>query len=175
MKTTIQSNRLANAKYKVAAMLCLTCMLAFSKNEAPASAGKALVRTPVVELRDNVLAGKRPGPQSDRVDNSGQPIAIGSRTDNAALEREERALVEAIIKARAGSVLNGQFENIKKAARSLDLATDRCKIGVGTQIGVPNAQTALTEALESYVDALQDYSVALATFIRATGADLGHL
>jgi outer membrane protein TolC len=37
-----------------------------------------------------------------------------------------------------------------------------------------NAQTALTETRGSNVDALRDYSVARATLIRATGADVQH-
>ena len=74
----------------------------------------------------------------------------------------------------ARSVLTAQTENIKKAVRALELATDRYKVGAGTQIDVLNAQTALTEARGSYVDALRNYSVARATLIRATGADLQH-
>jgi outer membrane protein TolC len=74
----------------------------------------------------------------------------------------------------AQSVLTAQAENIKKAVRSLELATDRYKVGAGTQIDVLNAQTALTDARGSYVDALRNYSVARATLIRATGADLQH-
>jgi len=72
----------------------------------------------------------------------------------------------------ARSVLSAQSENIKKAVRALELATERYKAGAGTQIDVLNAQTALTEARGSYVDALRNYSVARATLIRATGADL---
>ena len=56
--------------------------------------------------------------------------------------------------------------------RALELAKSRYGAGTGTQIDVLNAQTALTEARGSYVDALRDYSVARATLIRATGADL---
>lgn len=72
----------------------------------------------------------------------------------------------------ANSVLTAQSENIKKAVRSLELATARYRVGSGTQIDVLDAQTALTEARGSYVDALRNYSVARATLIRATGADL---
>jgi outer membrane protein TolC len=56
--------------------------------------------------------------------------------------------------------------------RALELANSRYKVGAGTQIDVLNAQTALTDARGSYVDALRNYSVARATLIRATGADL---
>lgn len=72
----------------------------------------------------------------------------------------------------AQSVLEAQTKNIGKAVRALELASDRYKAGAGTQIDVLNAQTALTEARGSQVDALRNYSVARATLIRATGADL---
>jgi outer membrane protein len=74
----------------------------------------------------------------------------------------------------AQSVLTAQAENIKKAARSLELATARYKVGAGTQIDVLDAQTALTDARGSYVDALRDYSVSRASLVRATGQDLQH-
>jgi outer membrane protein TolC len=74
----------------------------------------------------------------------------------------------------AQSVLNAQAENIRKAVRSLQLASSRYKVGAGTQIDVLNAQTALTDARGSYVDALSNYSVARATLTRATGEDLQH-
>ena len=102
-------------------------------------------------------------------------MAIENRTKIAALEREERLLLEAIIAAKAGSVLTAQTENIKKAERALELATDRYKVGAGTQIDVLNAQTALTEARGSYIDALRTYSAARATLVRAPGEDLGQL
>ena len=74
----------------------------------------------------------------------------------------------------AQSVLAAQAENIKKAVRALELSKSRYEAGAGTQIDVLNAQTALTEARGSYVDGLRNYSVARATLIRATGADLQH-
>jgi outer membrane protein TolC len=74
----------------------------------------------------------------------------------------------------AQSVLTAQAENIRKAERALELSKSRYGAGAGTQIDVLNAQTALTEARGSYVEALGNYSVARATLIRATGADLQH-
>jgi hypothetical protein len=43
---------------------------------------------------------------------------------------------------------------------------------IGTQIDVLKAQTALTEAHGSFVDALHNYSVVRASLLRATGVDL---
>jgi outer membrane protein len=74
----------------------------------------------------------------------------------------------------ANSILTAQTENIKKAVRALELATSRYNVGTGTQIDVLNAQTALTDARGSYVDALRNYSVARATLVRATGEGLQH-
>jgi outer membrane protein TolC len=73
----------------------------------------------------------------------------------------------------AESVLTAQTENIRKAVRALELASSRYNVGAGTQIDVLNAQTALTDARGSYVDALRNYSVARATLVRATGEDVG--
>jgi outer membrane protein len=72
----------------------------------------------------------------------------------------------------ARSVLEAQTENVKKAVIALDLSDTRYKEGAGTQIDVLSAQTALTGARGSYVDALRDYSVARASLLRATGEDM---
>jgi len=72
----------------------------------------------------------------------------------------------------ARAVIDAQAENVKKARRALELAQIRYQEGAGTQIDVLNAQTALTDAHGSFVDALRNYSVARATLVRATGADL---
>jgi len=188
MKTTIRSNRVATAKYEIAALLCLTFVLTgCNKKEAAPSAGKVLVHTPVVELRENVrseneashLAQVRsenlPEPQRDRADNDEERMAIENRKKIVALEREERLVIEAIIAAKAGPVLSAQNENIKKAERGLEIASDRYLIGAGSQIDVFNAQTALTEARASYIDALRTYSAPRATLVRASGKDLGKL
>ena len=71
----------------------------------------------------------------------------------------------------ARSVLDAQADNVRKANRALELAQIRFNEGAGTQIDVLDAQTALTEAHGSFVDALRDYSVAYARLRRATGTD----
>lgn len=72
----------------------------------------------------------------------------------------------------ASSVLDAQTENVKKAVRALELSDARYKAGSGTQIDVLSAQTALSDARSSYVDALRNYSVAFASLRRATGEDM---
>jgi outer membrane protein len=72
----------------------------------------------------------------------------------------------------ARAVLDAQTENVRKAERALELAQIRYNEGAGTQVDVLDAQSALTQAHGSYVDALRNHSVARATLMRATGADL---
>jgi outer membrane protein TolC len=72
----------------------------------------------------------------------------------------------------ARAVLDAQADNVAKGERALELAQIRYNEGDGTQIDVLNAQTALTEAHGSFVDALRNYSVARASLLRATGIDL---
>src|SRR4030095_7069715 len=166
MKTTMRYHHVARAKYEIAALLCLSFLLTGCKKEAPPSSEKALVRAPVVELRENdrshskasdlnqVRAEGRPEPQRDRADNDEQLMAIEKRTEIAAVEREERLLLEAIIAAKVGSALVAETGNLKKAERALERATDRYMVGAGTQTDVLNAQTTLTEARGSYIHAL---------------------
>jgi outer membrane protein TolC len=87
----------------------------------------------------------------------------------AALEKEERLLVEGIIRAKAEAVLAAEAENVEEAERALARAIDRYEVGACPQIDVLNAQTALTVARGSYVDALRKYSVAPAALVGATG------
>lgn len=72
----------------------------------------------------------------------------------------------------AKAVLVSQEKNIETAAESLRLAGIRYEAGTGTQIDVLSAQTALTDARVSYVQALRNYSVSRARLERAVGDDL---
>lgn len=73
---------------------------------------------------------------------------------------------------QAKAVLLSQEKNIATAAESLRLAGIRYEAGTGTQIDVLSAQTALTDARVSYVQALRGYSVSRARLERAVGDDL---
>lgn len=70
------------------------------------------------------------------------------------------------------AVLVSQEKNTETAAESLRLAGIRYEAGTGTQIDVLSAQTALTDARVSYVQALRNYSVSRARLERAVGDDL---
>lgn len=60
-------------------------------------------------------------------------------------------------------------QKVSAPSSSLSSVTTR---GASAQIDVLDAQTALTEAPGSFVDALRNYSVARASLLRATGVDL---
>jgi outer membrane protein TolC len=69
----------------------------------------------------------------------------------------------------ANEVLESQKKVTEQAEEALRLATGRFRAGTGTQLDVLSAQTALTEARSTYVQALRDYTVARARLERAIG------
>ena len=69
----------------------------------------------------------------------------------------------------ATAVLTAQTKNLEKAKRALELVEARYNEGAATQVEVLSAQTALTSARTTYVQALRDHSVARARLLRATG------
>jgi outer membrane protein len=60
-------------------------------------------------------------------------------------------------------------EVVEQADEALRLANARAEAGTGTQLDVLSAQTALTEARSTQVQALRDYAVARARLERASG------
>ena len=69
----------------------------------------------------------------------------------------------------ATAVLEAQTQNLSKAAKAVTLAEARYKEGDTPEVAVLSAQTALTSARATYVQALRDYSVARARMLHATG------
>ena len=69
----------------------------------------------------------------------------------------------------ADEVLKSQEKVVEQAEEALRLARARSEAGTGTQLDVLSAQTALTEARTTRIQALHDYHVAVATLERATG------
>ncbi len=69
----------------------------------------------------------------------------------------------------AREVLDSQKIVQEQAEEALRLATVRSQAGTGTQLDVLNAQTALTEARTTQIQAMRDYTVARARLERATG------
>ncbi|MGV3532299.1 MAG: TolC family protein [Chthoniobacteraceae bacterium] len=72
----------------------------------------------------------------------------------------------------ARNILNVQAGNIESGIRAMELANLRFSTGIGTQVEVLSAQTALTDARDFYAQALRNYSVAYSRLLRATGEDM---
>jgi outer membrane protein TolC len=72
----------------------------------------------------------------------------------------------------ARNILNAQGANVESGIRAEDLASTRFFTGIGSQVEVLSAQTALTDARDFYASALRNYSVAYSQLLRATGEDM---
>ena len=70
------------------------------------------------------------------------------------------------------NIVDIQSSNIDAAVHTVDLAQTRYFTGIGSEVELLNAQTALTDARIFYANALRDYSVAYSEMLRATGEDL---
>ena len=86
------------------------------------------------------------------------------------VELEVRTAFSNFIQAR--EVLESQKKVQEQAEEAERLATSRYGAGTGTQLDVLNAQTSLTEARTTQVQALHDYDVARARLERAIGQDV---
>ncbi|HVY72378.1 MAG TPA: TolC family protein [Verrucomicrobiae bacterium] len=86
------------------------------------------------------------------------------------IELEVRTAHSNFIEAR--EVLESQQKVVEEAEESLRLATARADAGTGTQLDVLNAQTSLTEARTTNVQALHDYQVTQARLERAIGLNI---
>jgi outer membrane protein TolC len=72
----------------------------------------------------------------------------------------------------ADEVLKSQEKTVEEGEEALRLAKARNEAGTATQLDVLSAQTALTEARTTQVQALHDYAVARARLERAVGATI---
>ncbi|MFH1067527.1 MAG: TolC family protein [bacterium] len=72
----------------------------------------------------------------------------------------------------AQELIVSQQKNVEQATESLRLARARFDAGVGTQLDVLAAQTALTEAKTNELQARYDYNLAVADLERATAAPI---
>lgn len=71
--------------------------------------------------------------------------------------------------SEAREVLESNRKVLEQAAEALRLAASRYGAGTGIQLDVLSAQTALTDARSTQVQALRDYQVAVARFERVVG------
>jgi outer membrane protein len=86
------------------------------------------------------------------------------------IELEVRTDYSSLIEAR--EVLESQEKVQEEADEALRLARARAEAGTGTRLDVLNAETQLTQARTTQVQALHDYDVARARFERAIGQDM---
>ncbi|HWI55621.1 MAG TPA: TolC family protein, partial [Bacillota bacterium] len=86
------------------------------------------------------------------------------------IELDVRTSYSSFIEAR--EVLESQTKVLEQAEEALRLATARYEAGTGTQLDVLSAQTALTDARTTQIQALHDYEVARARLERAVGTNV---
>jgi len=86
------------------------------------------------------------------------------------IELEVRTAYSNFIEAK--EVLESQKKVLEQAEEALRLANARYDAGTGTQLDLLGAQTSLTEARSTQVQALHDYSVARTRLERAVGESL---
>ena len=86
------------------------------------------------------------------------------------IELEVRTSYSQFVNAK--EVLESQKKVQEEAEEALRLAEARMHAGTGTQLDVLDAQTSLTQARTTQVQALHDYSVARSRLLRAVGENL---
>jgi len=86
------------------------------------------------------------------------------------IELEVRTAYSGFIEAR--EVLESQQKVQEEADEALRLARARAEAGTGTQLDVLDAETSLTQARTTQIQALHDYAVARARLERAIGEDM---
>jgi outer membrane protein TolC len=86
------------------------------------------------------------------------------------VELEVRTAYSDFIEAR--EVLESQKKVQDQAQEAYRLAQSRYEAGTGTQLDVLSAQTSLTDARSTQIQALHDYAVARARLERAIGQDV---
>jgi len=115
----------------------------------------------------------------DGASTRGKVIEAQARYDQAKLDVEEsrrqieldvRTAYSNLIEARES--LESQKKTQEEAEEALRQAEARLGAGSGTQLDVLDAQTALTQARTTQIQALHDYSVARARLQRAIGDDM---
>ena len=87
------------------------------------------------------------------------------------IELEVRTAYSQFVEAR--EVLDSQKTVQAEAEEALREAEARATAGTGTQLDVLDAQTSLTQARTTEIQALHDYAAARARLERAVGADMG--
>jgi outer membrane protein TolC len=120
-----------------------------------------------VQLNWNLFDGLRTQGKVREATALGAKAGIDLDDAGRRIELEVRTSFSTFIEA--DEVLKSQEKVVEEAEESLRLATARAEAGTGTQLDVLGAQTALTEARTTQIQALHDYAVARARLERAVG------
>jgi outer membrane protein TolC len=141
-------------------------------------------RSPSFSDLDNELHGWEAGVQMswspwDGGQTRGKIVEAQARLDRARIDIEdEQRRIELDVRTtysqfvEAKEVLESQKKVQEQAEEALRLAESRMHAGSATQLDVLDAQTALTDARTTQVQALHDYSVARAKLKRSIGENL---
>ncbi len=86
------------------------------------------------------------------------------------IEVEVRSAYSTFIQAK--ETLDSQLKNVELATEALRLARALQDAGSGTQLDVLDAETSLTQARTTWVNALRDYAASLAALERAIGLNI---
>jgi outer membrane protein TolC len=123
-----------------------------------------------VQLSWNIFDGRRT--QGRVIETQAQLERAGVDLDDTGrrIELEVRTAHSNFIEA--DETLQSQQKNVEEAEEALRLARARNEAGTGTQLDVLSAQTALTDARVTQIQALHDYCVARARLDRAMGSNL---
>ncbi|EEF62575.1 TolC family protein [Pedosphaera parvula] len=106
--------------------------------------------------------------QQAQAQHQGAMVDVDNETRN--IELEVRTQYSNFIQAR--ETLESQKKVQEEAEEALRLATARSEAGTGTQLDVLQAETSLTTARSTLVQALHDYDVARARVERAMGINI---
>ena len=98
--------------------------------------------------------------------------AASSSSTSSGPARRGGTLSLALTDTEASETLESQKKVQEEAEESLRLAKARADAGTGTQLDVLTAQTSLTQARSTQVQALHDYDVARARLERAMGINI---
>lgn len=115
---------------------------------------------------DGLLTQGRVKENQARLERAGVDVEDTGRR----IELEVRTAYSSFIEAN--ETLQSQKQNVEEAEEALRLATARNEAGTGTQLDVLSAQTALTDARVTQIQALHDYCVARARLERAIGVNV---
>lgn len=99
-----------------------------------------------------------------------QRALVDLQDEQRQIELEVRTAYSQFVNAK--EVLESQKKVQEEAEEALRLAEARMHAGTGTQLDVLDAQTSLTQARTTQVQALHDYSVARSRLLRSIGENL---